>query len=126
MVMAAIVVAQSDPRNWRLVGAIALYAMLAAVLAVGVGALIRASAGAVALLLLWPLVVEPLLGNMPNIGTDIGPYLPFGNAFRFTGVQWLYPEYAMPWGELGSIVYFAVVSAAVFVAALVTVNRRDA
>ncbi|OBK70834.1 ABC transporter permease [Mycobacterium sp. 1274761.0] len=126
MVMAAIVVAQSDPRNWRLVGAIALYAMLAAVLAVGVGALIRASAGAVALLLLWPLVVEPLLGNMPNIGPDIGPYLPFGNAFRFTGVQWLYPEYAMPWGELGSIVYFAAVSAVVFVAALVTVNRRDA
>ncbi|OBA93121.1 ABC transporter permease [Mycobacteriaceae bacterium 1482268.1] len=126
MVMASIVVANADPRNWRLVGAIAVYAMLAAVLAVGVGALIRASAGAVALLLLWPLVAEPLLGNMPNISTDIGPYLPFGNAFTFLGVQWLYPVYAMPWGELGSIVYFAAVSAVVFVAALVTVNRRDA
>ena len=125
MVVASIVVAHSD-FDWRLVGEIALYAALAAVLGVAVGALLRASAGAVALLLLWPLVAEPLLGNMPNISTQVGPYLPFGNAFRSIGVQWLYPYYAMPWGELGSIVYFAGVVAVVFVAALVTINRRDA
>lgn len=125
MVVASIVVARSD-LDWRLVGAIALYAALAAVLGVAVGALLRSSAGAVALLLLWPLVAEPLLGNMPNISTEVGPYLPFGNAFIFTGVQWLYPDYAMPWGPLGSIVYFAGVTAAAFVAALVSVNRRDA
>jgi hypothetical protein len=125
MVVASIVVAHSD-FDWRLVGKIALYAALAAVLGVAVGALLRASAGAVALLLLWPLVAEPLLGNMPNISTQVGPYLPFGNAFRSIGVQWLYPYYAMPWGELGSIVYFAGVVAVVFVAALVTINRRDA
>jgi ABC-2 type transport system permease protein len=126
MVMGSIVVAQSDPRSWRLVGAIALYAMLAAVLGVGVGAWVRTSAGAVALLLLVPLVAEPLLGNMPNIGSEVGPYLPFANAFTFIDVQWLYPYYAMPWGAWGSIAYFAVVAAAVFVAALVTINRRDA
>jgi hypothetical protein len=63
---------------------------------------------------------------MPNISTQVGPYLPFGNAFRFIDVTWLYPYYAMPWGPLGSIVYFAGVAAALFVAALVTVNRRDA
>ena len=125
MVVASIVVARSD-LDWRLVGAIALYAALAAVLGVAVGALLRASAGAVALLLLWPLVAEPLLGNMPNISTEVGPYLPFGNAFTFTGVQWLYPDYAMPWGPLGSIGYFAGVAAAAFVAALVGINRRDA
>ena len=125
MVVASIVGARSD-LDWRLVGAIALYAALAAVLGVAVGALLRASAGAVALLLLWPLVAEPLLGNIPNISTEAGPYLPFGNAFIFTGVQWLYPDYAMPWGPLGSIVYFAGVAAAAFVAALVSVNRRDA
>lgn len=126
MVMASIVVAQSDPRNWRLVGAIALYAALAAVLGVGAGALLRASAGAVALLLLWPLVAEPLLANMPNISSDVGPYLPFANAFRFIDVAWLYPVSAMPWGAVGSIVYFAVAVAVVFVAALITVDRRDA
>jgi ABC-2 type transport system permease protein len=139
MVIASVVVARlaappligaqlplSDPEVWRLVGAIALYAMLAAVLGVGVGALVRASAGAVALLLLWPLVAEPMLGNLPNISSEIGPYLPFANAFTFIGVQWLYPAYHMPWGELGSMVYFAGVTAAVFVAALVAINRRDA
>ena len=125
MAAASIVVAHSH-LEWRLVGGIALYAALAAVVGVAVGALLRASAGAVAVLLLWPLVAEPLLGNMPNISTQVGPYLPFGNAFRFIDVTWLYPYYAMPWGPIGSIVYFACVAAAVFVAALVTVNKGDA
>jgi ABC-2 type transport system permease protein len=126
MVMASIMVAHSDPRSWRLVGAIALYAMVAAVLGVGVGALVRASAGAVALLLLWPLVAEPMLANLPNVGTEVGPYLPFANAFIFTRVQWLYPTYSMPWGPWGSMVYFTAVVAVVFAAALVVINRRDA
>ena len=126
MVAASIAVARSDPHEWGLVGAITLYAMLASVLGVGVGALLRASAGAVALLLLWPLVVEPMLANMPKMGTQVGPYLPFANAFIFIRVQWLYPVYAMPWGAVGSIVYFAVVTAVVFAAALVVINQRDA
>jgi hypothetical protein len=124
MTVASIVAARSD-LDWRLVGAIALFAALTAVLGVGAGALTRASAGAVALLLLWPLVAEPMLGNLPDISPAVGPYLPFGNAFRFIDVQWLYPDYEMPWGPWGSIVYFAAVAAAVFVAAVVTVTRRD-
>ena len=32
---------------------------------------------------------------------------------------------AMPWGEVGSLVYFAAVAAVVFVAAMVDINRRD-
>jgi hypothetical protein len=112
--------------TWRAVGAIALYGVLAAVLGVAVAALLRHSAGAVAVLLMWPLVVEPILGNLPNIGSEVGPYLPFGNAFLFTRVQWLYPAYDMPWGELGSLAYFTTVVAVVYVAAIVVVNRRDA
>ena len=112
--------------TWRVVGAVALYGVLTAVLGVGIGALLRHSAGAVTVLLMWPLVVEPILGNLPNIGSEVGPYLPFGNAFLFTRVQWLYPAYDMPWGERGSLLYFAAVVAAVFAAAVVAVNRRDA
>jgi ABC-2 type transport system permease protein len=112
--------------TWRTVGAIALYGLLTAVLGVGVGALLRHAAGAVAVLLMWPLVAEPILGNLPNIGSEVGPYLPFGNAFLFTRVQWLYPAYDMPWGELASLLYFAAVVAVVFAAAIVVVNRRDA
>lgn len=111
---------------WKVAGAVALYAMLAAVLGVAVGAILRHTAGTVALLLLWPLVVEPVIGNMPNFGTEVGPFLPFVNAFIYTDVPWLFPTYVMPWGELGSLMYFAAIVAVVFAAAAVVVNRRDA
>jgi ABC-2 type transport system permease protein len=88
--------------------------------------LLRHSAGAVAVLLLWPLVVEPILGNLPRVGSEVGPYLPFANVFQFIRVQWLYPVYDMPWGEFGSLVYFTVVVSAVYAAAIVVVHRRDA
>lgn len=106
--------------------AIAPYAGLAAVLGVGVAALLRHTAGAVTVLLLWPLLVEPLLANMPGRRWEVGPYLPFANAFRFLDVQWLFPGFAWRWGALGSLGYFAAVVTVVFAAALVVVNRRDA
>ncbi|MEO3758779.1 ABC transporter permease [Mycobacterium sp. B14F4] len=111
---------------WRLAAAIALYAALATALGVGVGALVRAGPGAVAVLLLWPLVVEPMLGNLPEVGPQVGPYLPFANVFIFIDVPWLYPVYAMPWGPLGSLAYFVAVLAAVLGAAIAAVNVRDA
>jgi hypothetical protein len=111
---------------WRVVGVIALYAVLAAVLGVAVGALLRYTAGAVAVLLLWPLVVEPVLANLPDAGPAVGPYLPFVNAFVFTDVPWLFPTYVMPWGPIGSLLYFAAVVGFLFVGATVVVNRRDA
>jgi ABC-2 type transport system permease protein len=41
-------------------------------------------------------------------------------------VQWLYSSYDMPWGPFGSLVYFVAVVVAVFIAATVVVNGRDA
>ncbi|KWX63201.1 ABC transporter permease [Mycobacterium sp. NAZ190054] len=114
------------PATVRFAAAVALYAVLAAVLGVGVATLLRHTAGAVTVLLLWPLLVEPLLANLPGRGWQIGPYLPFGNAMRFLDVQWLYPGFAMHWGTWGSLGYFAAVVVVVFVAALISVNRRDA
>lgn len=111
---------------WGLVFALAVFAGVAAVLGVAVGALLRHAAGAVAVLLLWPLVVEPIVGNLPSLGARVGPWLPFNNAFVFADVQWLYSSYEMPWGPFGSLVYFVLVVTAVFVAATVVVNRRDA
>lgn len=139
LVMVAVVAARltSDPLQtarlsladvtvWRAAGAVALYALVAAVLGVAVGALLRHTAGAVALLLLWPLVVEPVVGNLPNFGTKVGPFLPFVNAFVYTDVPWLFPTYVMPWGEYGSLAYFALIAAGSFAAAVYVVNRRDA
>ncbi|CAN5164106.1 ABC transporter permease [soil metagenome] len=114
------------PEVWRTVGAFALYAAVAAVLGVGVGTLIRAAPGTVAVLLLWPLVIETVLGLLPSTGARVGPYLPFANAYTFLDVEWIYRGYDMRWGALGGIVYFTGVTAMVFAAALVVINRRDA
>ncbi len=115
-----------DPDVWRTTFGVALYAALAAVLGVGVAALVRHTAGAVTVLLLWPLVVEPLLGNLPGRGAQIGPYLPFANVFRFLDVQWLFPTYAVRWSELVSLGYFAGVVFAALIVGVLVVNRRDA
>jgi hypothetical protein len=63
---------------------------------------------------------------MPNSGPQTGPWLPFANMFMFLHVDWLFPAYYMPWGELGSLFYFVVWVAVAFVAAAVVLNRRDA
>jgi hypothetical protein len=116
----------ADARPWVTAGAFAVYAAVAAVLGVAVGALIRAAPGAVAVLLLWPMVVETVLGLLPGTGARVGPYLPFQNAYTFVGVEWLHPGYDMRWGPVGGLVYFAAVTMVLFASALVVVNRRDA
>jgi ABC-2 type transport system permease protein len=139
MVLAAVLVARlfaepvagaqlslANSATWSVAGGFALYAALAAVLGVAVGALVRFAAGAVAVLLMWPLVAEPLLGNLPGSGAQIGPWLPFANMFRFLEVEWLFPTYDIPWGATGSLLYFVVLIVVVFVAAVVVLNRRDA
>ena len=128
MVLGSILVAgvDLDAAAWRTTAAVGVYAASAAVLGVGVAVLLRHTAGAVTVLLLWPLLVEPLLGNLPGRGPQIGPYLPFANVFEFLDVQWLFPSYAMHWGPAASLGYFLTVVAAVFVTAVVAVNRRDA
>jgi ABC-2 type transport system permease protein len=110
--------------TWRPVGAIGLFGALGAVLAVGLAALLRHAAAVIGVLLLMPFVLEPLLGSLPRVGENVGPLLPFSNAFAFTKVPWL-PTYSMWWGPLGSLVYFAAVAGAVFVAGVIAINRRD-
>jgi ABC-2 type transport system permease protein len=109
---------------WRTIGAITLYSMRGAILAVGLGALLRHSAAVIAILLLAPFVVEPLLGVTPQVGPRIGPLMPFANANAFTEIPWL-QTFSMWWGPVGSALYFAGVAGAVFVAAVVVVSRRD-
>lgn len=124
--MAAPELSLALPATWRTAGAMAVFAFLAALLGVAVAALLRHSAGAVAVLLLWPLVVEPIVANLPGVGSHVGPYLPFANAFVFVDVRWLYVNDAVPWGPLGSLAYFAAVTAGLFALAVVTLNVRDA
>ena len=58
MTIGAVLVGRADgPGLWRATGAIGLYAALSAVLGVAVAALVRHTAGAVTVLLLWPLLL---------------------------------------------------------------------
>ncbi|MBF6224951.1 ABC transporter permease [Nocardia abscessus] len=114
----------SSADDWREVYGIPIYAFLCVLLAVGVGVLVRQSAAAISLIVLWPLLIEGLLGAFGSFGRNVTPFLPFANANHFfssaaSTANW-------HWGPWGSLLYFTAFVAIVFGAALVVVNQRDA
>lgn len=108
---------------WRTIYGTALFALLASILAVGVGALLRQSAGTIAILLLWPMLIESLFGLFGSFGRNVQPFLPFANINYFLGTE---QGIDFHWGPWGALLYFAVFVLIVFGAALAVVNRRDA
>ena len=110
--------------DWRAIYGIPVYAFLCVILAVGVGSIIRQSAGAIALLLLWPLLIESLFGLFGSVGEKITPFLPFANANHFLSPGGGSLDFH--WGPWGSLIYFAVFVLVIFGASIVIVNRRDA
>ncbi|QBJ97000.1 ABC transporter permease [Rhodococcus sp. ABRD24] len=109
--------------NARELFGIPIYYALLAVLAVGVGTLIRQSAGAISLLLLWPLVIESLATMIPKVGKYIVEFGPFNNVSYFLGQG---SDADFHWGPWGALAYFAAFVAVVFGASLVVVKNRDA
>ncbi|MBA0046199.1 ABC transporter permease [Mycobacterium sp. NPDC050853] len=111
---------------WRTVGAVTVYAFLSAVLAVAVGVLLKHTAGAVAALLLWPTVIELMLGWLTDAGKALQPFLPFANGIRSTGASWFTVDgVEFVWNTTGSLIYFATVVVITLAAALAVVQRRD-
>lgn len=111
--------------NLHIFYAVPIFVALVVFLAVGVGALIRQSAGALSLLIVWPVVVEPIVGAFGKWGREIQVFLPFQNAGRFIGST---DGGGQPWhwGQWGALLYFACIVALVFGAAVYVVNKRDA
>jgi ABC-2 type transport system permease protein len=119
--------------EWRLVAGQGLVYALSAVIAVAVGALVRQSAGAVAILILWPLLVENLVQLIPKVGNDISSWSPFMNSSSFliqnqdygiVSQQVAGTDFALsPWWAL---LYFAGWAAALLAIALYTASKRDA
>jgi ABC-2 type transport system permease protein len=108
--------------DWRLVAVPALVFAVGAVLALAVGILVRQTAAAVSIVLVWTLLLEQLVQIIPNVGEDIHRWMPFVNAANAMSSG--DPE--MPFGPWGSLGWFAVVAAALFAAALASINKRDA
>ena len=115
----------TESADWRALYGLVFYAVLAAVLAVAVGALLRQSAGAIALLVLWPLVIEPLTMLFGEVGKEIYVLLPFANIQHFTSLQ-NGTAGDFHWGPWGGLAYFAAFVAVVGALSVVVVNKRDA
>jgi ABC-2 type transport system permease protein len=109
--------------EWRQVVGVGLVDAGAAVVGVAVGVLVRHTAGAVALVLVWVLVGEPLVALVPVVGPAAGPLLPFQAADRFLAGA------PAGGGLLGSPwlagVWFAVFAATLLAIAVGVARRRD-
>ncbi len=111
--------------DWRMVAGHGVVYGLGGVIGVGVGALLRQTAGAISFLLVWTLLVENLVQLIPNVGQDIARLLPFNNATLFAGDREV-SGIMDPVGTMASLGIFAGTALVVMAAATVVVRRRDA
>ncbi len=111
--------------EWRQVGGVGLVYALASVVAVAVGILVRHTAGAVALVLVWALVAERLVVAIPGVGESLQQWLPFEAAKHFltAGETVDGGVLAGPWA---AVTYFALVAAGLLATAIGVARRRDA
>ena len=107
----------------RLMWALPLEAVLVVTFAMAVAWLVRQTAGAVSIVLIWYLALESLLVIVPKVGPKIHGYMPFVNLNAF------YTKTDVPdiaWGYNGSLFYFIAWAVGLFVIGVVLLNRRDA
>jgi hypothetical protein len=87
------------------IGALAITCAAAVLLALGIGALVRSSALAVAVVVLWPGILELTVARLPGVGEYLAPFLPLGNAILgITGKAYKNVDYL--WGQMGGLTYF--------------------
>lgn len=119
----------STAGDYRVIWGPGVIAALAAVLAIGVGTLVRQSAGAIAILLLWPLVVENLFPLFGSFGRNVQPWLPFSASNQFYAGDDPISSFDIgrtvpTWWQGGLI--FAATALVLLVLALVIAKKRDA
>jgi ABC-2 type transport system permease protein len=122
--------------DWINVAGIGVIYALAAVIAMAVGILIRHSAGAISLLLIYNLAVESLVRLIPGIGNDIHQWMPFNVAAKFIAgdgtsnggrnAQNGPPLSDATLSPAWALAYFAGFAAIMLTIAIVTAKRRDA
>lgn len=110
--------------QWRQVLGYGPTFAIAGVIAVAVGTILRQSAGAVAILLLWPLLIERLFTLIPGVGDSFGPWLPFAAGQQWTSVGAV-QEANSPTPIQGLLV-FAAWALLLWLIALFLLKKRDA
>ncbi|GAA2015610.1 ABC transporter permease [Nakamurella flavida] len=117
----------STGADYRIVLGHGVLLAVGAIIAVAVATMVRQSAGAIAIVLLWPFLAEQLFSLIPTIGPKVQPWLPFSaaNAFVSGGSTSPFGPTNGPTPIQGLLVF--VGSAVVlWVLALVLLQRRDA
>lgn len=107
-----------------LVGMVVLGALFA-LAGYGIGMIARSTPGGISALILWPLLVENLVGGLLQTAldsTNVREWLPFQTGFRLAG---LYVDSEGP-SRLMSGLYFGAVAVAIACLGGWLVNRRDA
>ncbi|MGZ3141643.1 hypothetical protein ACVDFE_06540 [Lentzea chajnantorensis] len=117
--------------EWRHVAGVGLVYAIGAVIAIAVGIMVRQTAGAVSILLVWQMAAEGLIGFIPKVGIKIQAWLPFTNATHFLSMGAESPEQGgagidFKLSQWGSLAYFAGIAVALLVVALIVAKRRDA
>lgn len=109
---------------WVRLARYCLYSFLCVMLAIGVTYVVRNTAGAVALILLWKLIVEmAIIPFVPWVRDHLPQYMPFANANAALNLQNLDDA---PWGQMGSLLYFGLWALVLFGLGVVALTRRDA
>ncbi|HET6710882.1 ABC transporter permease [Amycolatopsis sp.] len=117
-------------QDWMNVAGLGPVFAISAVLAVALGILIRHSAGAIALLLIYYLAVEELVQLIPKIGQHIHEWLPFNVANKFLRGSAAAgdgpPPSDSPLSPGWALAYFAGIAIVFLLVALGVAKKRDA
>lgn len=111
----------SNPATQRALWALPVAMLLFSMFTQGLGWLIHNTAGTVVVGLGLMLVVESIIGIIPNIGEAVVKYLPFGNLIAFMTNQ---PVHG--WSTGASLGIFAAWAVAMWAAGVATLVARDA
>lgn len=115
--------AVGDPGVLRALAGGGVFLTVLGLLGLGIGAIVRSSAGAVATLLSLLFVPPVLLELLPNSWrTTIGPYAPMEAGSQIFSLQ-RHADGLAPWAGLG---VFSLYALAALVLGFVLINRRDA
>ena len=118
--------ALAGPDDWRQVAGVGLVYLVAALIAVAVGILVRHTAGAVSIVLVWALMAEQLVELIPGVGDAVRPWLPFRAAKDFLTAEGPTADGLLGGGPWVAIAYFAVVAGVLMFVATEVARRRDA